>query len=109
MHQITLTELTDETFTAETGGSDVPVLVGFYSERDKKEGGFGRIFERLAEECQGRMRFCRAEVARNQRSTRELGVTRTPSFFLFKEGELMERIVGPVTGQVLQVMIGRYF
>ncbi len=52
------------------------------------------IVEQLAEEYQGRLKVAKMDVDSNQLTAMQFGVQSIPTLLLFKDGEVIEKIVG---------------
>lgn len=108
MSQTIIAEVTDSTLTEEIADHQVPVLVVFHSPDSQYSTRMTQLFEQLAEENRGKARVCLAPLAHNRAAAEQFQIRKLPTFLLFKDGEVVERIVGPVTRQLLQVMVGKH-
>lgn len=63
------------------------------------------IIERLAADYEGRIKFGRLDIDTNERLAGEYGVTELPFLLFFKEGQLVDHIIGVVSGKVLEERI----
>jgi thioredoxin 1 len=88
-----LAHITDAAFDAEIHG-DTPVLVDFWAEWCGPCRMVGPVLEQIAAEQQGKLRIVKLNVDENQQTPSQFGVTGIPTMILFKDGEMVERIVG---------------
>ncbi len=100
--------LTDATFDAEVLKSPIPVLVDFWATWCGPCMRIAPIIEELAAENAGRIKVGKVDVDENQEKAAEYGVQSIPTLILFKNGEMVERIVGGVPKRVLQEAIDKH-
>jgi thioredoxin 1 len=98
-------EFTDNNFQAEVLDSDVPVLVDFWAEWCGPCRMIAPIVHELATEYAGRLKVGKVDTDRNQQRAASLGVTSIPALFLFKDGQVVERIIGAQPKQRLAARI----
>jgi thioredoxin 1 len=60
------------------------------------------LMERLAAEYEGRIHFGRLDIDANEEIAREFGVTELPFLLFFRDGKLVDFIIGTVSRQVLK-------
>jgi thioredoxin len=88
-----LTHITDEAFEAEIHG-ETPVLVDFWAEWCGPCRMVAPVLEQIAVEQAGKLKIVKLNVDENQHTPMHFGVTGIPTMILFKDGEMVERIVG---------------
>jgi thioredoxin 1 len=59
----------------------------------------------LADEYEGRLKVCKLDVDENQRTAQQYAVRSIPSLLFFKEGKVVETVVGAVRKQRLAEVI----
>jgi thioredoxin 1 len=52
------------------------------------------VLDQLATEMSGSVKICKVDVDTNQSLAAQLGVTSIPALFLFKNGQVVDKIVG---------------
>lgn len=87
-------DVTDEDFTAEVIGSDVPVLVEFTADWCPPCRQMGPVLRAVAEEEAGRLKVVQLDVDRNPTTTNAYKVLSMPTFMVFRDGEPVRSMVG---------------
>ncbi len=88
-----LSQITDAAFQTEIKG-ETPVLVDFWAEWCGPCRMVGPVLEQIAAEQSGKIKIVKLNVDENQQTPQQFGVTGIPTMILFKDGEMVERIVG---------------
>lgn len=87
-------EVTDSNFKAEVVSSDVPVLVDFWAAWCGPCRMVAPVVEELAGDYEGKLKVTKLNVDENQETAREHGIMSIPTLLLFKEGKVVQRMVG---------------
>lgn len=87
-------KFTDSTFEAEVLNSDKPVLVDFYADWCGPCKFIAPIVEQLATEYEGRAKIGKMDVDADQLTAQKYGIMSIPTLLIFKNGEVVEKIVG---------------
>jgi len=90
--------LDDGNFVDEVRRSDVPVLVDVWSNGCQPCMHLVPTIKKLACKYEGRVKVAQLNVGAAPRTMRKLGVRGTPTVLFFKNGAVVERVVG-VRGQ----------
>jgi len=90
--------LDDGNFVDEVRRSDVPVLVDVWSNGCQPCMHLVPTIKKLACKYEGRVKVAQLNVGATPRTMRKLGVRGTPTVLFFKNGAVVERVVG-VRGQ----------
>ena len=91
--------LTDENFSSEVVESSQPVLVDFWATWCGPCRMIAPIVEELSEEYEGRAKVGKVDVDTAQTTAQEFGIRSIPTLLLFKEGKVVEQIIGAVPKQ----------
>lgn len=98
----------DDNFEAEVLQSKVPVLVDFWAPWCGPCQMMGPIVEELADETeQSKAKVVKMNVDENQTTPGKYEVMSIPTFLLFKDGEVVDKLVGGVTKEKLQELIDK--
>ena len=89
-------EFTDSNFDDEVLNSDKPVLVDFWAEWCGPCRMIGPIVEELAGEYEGKAKIGKVDVDSNPEVSVKYGIRSIPSLLIFKDGEVVDQIVGAV-------------
>lgn len=92
--------LTDATFS-EVINSDKPVLVDFWAEWCGPCKMIGPLVEELAGEYEGKAIVAKMDVDANSQVPAQFGIRSIPTLMIFKNGQLVDKVVGAVPKAVL--------
>lgn len=98
--------VTEDTFAVEVLGAAQPVLVDFWAEWCPPCHQIAPILDELAEELAGQLTIAKVDADLNPNTAMAYGVFGLPTLLLFKDGEVVERIVGfrPKSAVLKQVL-----
>jgi len=101
-------ELTDANFDAETLQSDVPVLVDFWAPWCGPCQMMGPIVEELAGEYEdSKLKVAKLNVDDNQTTAGKYQVLSIPTFIIFQNGEVKDKMSGGVSKEKMKEFIDK--
>ena len=99
--------LTDATFDQVVGG-DTPVLVDFWAPWCGPCRMVAPTVERLAQEFAGRAVVAKLNVDENPRTAQRFGISSIPALFVFRRGQVIERLFGAQPAPVLRQALAKH-
>lgn len=88
--------VTDESFEQEVLKSQVPVLVDFWAAWCGPCRMIAPTVDQLAAEYAGKLKVVKVDVDANPDVSGRLGVLSIPTLMVFKDGQMVERVLGAV-------------
>ncbi len=92
-------EFTDSNFDAEVVKSDKPVLVDFWAEWCGPCKIIGPVVEEIAGDYDGKVKVGKVDVDKNNQISMQYRITSIPNLLIFKDGGVVDSIVGSVPKQ----------
>lgn len=93
MHPV---EITDANFEQEVIKSDIPVLIDFWAVWCGPCKAIAPIMTELAAEYEGKLKVGKLDIDNNQEVSVKYGIRSIPTLLLFKDGKIVDQIVGAV-------------
>ena len=95
-------QFTDQNFNEEVTESKIPVLVDIFATWCGPCKMVGPIVEKLAEEFEGKVKVGKLDVDESPETPENYNVMSVPTLLFFKDGELVDQIVGGVAEGTLR-------
>ena len=108
MNMSFLVEGTDSNFDSEVLKSDLPVLVDFWAPWCGPCRMVGPIVDQLATELQGKLKVVKVNTDENQSVAVRYGIRSIPTLGIFKDGKVVDTVIGAVPKQYLQEKVQPY-
>ncbi|MDZ7362476.1 MAG: thioredoxin [candidate division KSB1 bacterium] len=101
-------EVTDANFADEVLKSNIPVLVDFWAEWCGPCKMIAPAVAELAKEYEGRAKVVKLDVDTNINTAGAYDIRSIPSLLVFKDGQVVERMVGVKSKQFLKEKLDAY-
>ncbi|MBN1522417.1 MAG: thioredoxin [Candidatus Aureabacteria bacterium] len=101
-------ELNDSNFTAEVLRSDIPVLVDFWAPWCMPCRMVAPAVEEISKKYADSLKVCKLNVDDAPMIATQFGVMSIPMLGIFKEGQLVDEIIGAVPQNVIEDKIKLY-
>ncbi|WP_305041826.1 thioredoxin TrxA [Geoalkalibacter sp.] len=98
-------QLTDDSFEGEVLKSTTPVLVDFWASWCAPCKAISPVVDGLAAEYEGKVKIAKLNVDENPATPGQYGVRGIPTLILFKDGQVVDQVVGAVPKNQLEGLI----
>ena len=92
----------ESNFEAEVLKSDIPVFVDFYADWCGPCKMMSPVIDKLSEEYAGKIKVGKVNVDENSDLAMKYGIMSIPNMVFFKNGEVVDRVVGAVPKPQMQ-------
>jgi thioredoxin 1 len=100
--------VTDADFAQEIGQHQGLAIVDFWATWCGPCQIIAPVIEQMADEYEGRLKVAKLDVDANQRTAMQYGVRSIPTVLLFKDGKLVDSVVGAVPKALLVEKVERH-
>ena len=100
-------DVTDETFETEILKSDKPALIDFWATWCAPCKAIAPVIEELANTHAGKVKITKMNVDDNQATPAKYGVRGIPTLILFKDGEVVDQLVGSAPKNQIEELINK--
>jgi thioredoxin 1 len=101
-------ELTDANFDQEVLKSDLPVLADFWAEWCGPCKMIAPVVDEIAGEYDGKLKIGKVDVDTQQAVAMKYGIRSIPTLLLFKDGKVVEQIIGAAPKKMLVEKISKH-
>lgn len=97
--------LSDDSFESEALKSATPVLVDFWASWCAPCKAISPVIDALAAEYDGKVKIAKLNVDENPATPGKFGVRGIPTLILFKDGKVVDQVVGAVPKNQLEALL----
>lgn len=98
----------DANFKKEVLESDIPALVDFWAEWCGPCRMVAPVLKEIAKEYEGKLKVCKVNVDDAPNTASEYGIMSIPTLAIFKNGQVVDQVVGALPKSELEPTIKRH-
>ena len=102
-----IVNLTEQNFSQEVLKATTPVLVDFWGQYCPPCRALAPILDELADEYNGRIKIAKVNTDDQMGLATQYGIHSVPTLLLFKQGEVVEQVIGLRSKRDLKVSLDR--
>ena len=100
-------EFNDQNFDSDVLKAETPVLVDFWAVWCGPCKAIAPIVEEIANEFSGKVKVGKMDVDKNNQVAMRYGIRSIPTLLLFKNGEVVDQVIGNVGKDSIESMISK--
>ena len=97
--------INDGNFDEQVLKSELPVLVDFWAEWCAPCSMIAPVVEEITRQYDGKLKVCKLSVDEGPNTAARYGIRGIPSLFIFKDGQVVDQIVGVVSKETIEEKI----
>jgi len=101
-------EITSDDFKSEVLESDKPVVVDFWAPWCGPCRMVSPVLEEISQKMNGKIKFVKLNTDENQKTATDYQIMAIPSLLIFKDGQEVDRIVGFVPQEQLEIDLNKF-
>jgi len=101
-------KVTDSNFKQEVLDSKLPILVDFWADWCIPCRMVAPTVEKIAKEYKGKLKVCKLNVDEAPKTASHYGIMSIPTLAIFKDGKVVDKIVGAIPKSELEVTVKKY-
>ncbi|MBI5162156.1 MAG: thioredoxin [Micrococcales bacterium] len=100
--------VTDDSFATDVLQSEKPIMVDFWAEWCGPCRAVSPILDKIAEEHADKLSIVKLNVDDNPETAMKYGITSIPAMFVFKDGEIVKRVIGAKPKPALEADLAEF-
>lgn len=100
-------ELSDSVFESEVINSDKPVLVDFWAPWCGPCKALAPVIDEISKDNEGKVKVGKVNVDENPEISMKFGIRSIPTLIVFKDGDVLEQVIGAVPKSEIQKAIDK--